>query len=338
MPDTWLLPCTSIWGSASIITSDPAGSRWFGAMYRPVRPDLFLDQDPDWGLYDGAGALIEDGAYYRLPARILIGQSLHIPPASVPLDTGHYVYGGPVIMHFGHFLTAALPRLWQAARDGLGGRRILVHSHQAPDEWFTRDYVRFILGQLGLGPANFIRFEQPTRLRQVDVPRPAMQEQTYGHQVMRDLCRRIGAGISRARDGRPVYLSKSRNTLGTYKILNEAVIDATMEAAGVEIVHPQELNFAEQLSVLNGARAVLGTIGSAFHTSLFAHEPVRIVGLAYGAEINANYAIIDRLCDNRATYVYPATGLHSVSDGAATFCYQADDPAGLARALLDLLD
>jgi len=333
-----LVPCTEQWGTSTIIDSDPAASIWSDVIYRPLRPDLFLDSDPDWGLYDQGGNLIEDGAYFRLPDYALVGQSLYIsPPTKATRDEAAYLYGGPVIMHYGHFLTAALPRLWQAVRDGLRGRKVLVHSHWTPEDWFTRDYVRTTLGALGLGPADFVQFTSPTRVRRVEVPRPALQEQTYAHQVFRTLCRHIGAATGTTPRSRPVYLTKTRLGQGIYQLVNEAEIEAVMAAQGIEIVHPQELSLVEQIALLNGAPAILGTTGSAFHTSLFAQAPVRIIGLNYSAQMNANHALVDGLCHNQSTYLYPATGMEAIPGDTVTFCYRLENAAGIARELLEYL-
>lgn len=334
-----LEPCRDLWGSATLIESDPAATTYRGALYRPLRPDLFLDKDPAWGVYDASGTLIPEAAYTRLPEGVLIGQSRHIGLNSAePAPDGDYIYGGPVIMHYGHFLTAALPRLWQAVRDGLpDNARILVHSHQSPDEWFTRDFVRETLGRLGLSPNRFVQFPEATRIKRLHVPRPAMVEQTCVHQVFGELCRHIGLPSSSSARRGPVYLSKTRHQNGTYRVVNEAAIETVMADAKVKVVHPETLSFAEQVGMLDACTTVLGTVGSGFHTSLFCQQPVRIIGLAYGAVLNANYALIDRVTGNDATYVYPPAGIAEQAPETATFCYRLDDPDAVARGLLQLI-
>ena len=301
-----------------------------------MHPTTFLDSYGGWGIYHGDGRLAQACAYYRLPDQALIGQSQHLPPPPDPVaaPAGTYVYGGPVIMHYGHFLTAALPRLWQAVRRGLPqDAKIVCHSHEAPEEWFKRGYVSTILGRLGLTPGHFVRFGAPTMIRRLLVPRPALEEQNFAHRVFRDLCLHIGRPDQAAASERIVYLSKARMAGGIYRLMNEAAVEDAMQAAGIEVVHPETLSFAAQVALMSGAAVVVGTAGSALHTGVFCGRAPRVVALAYGPVLNANYALMDGLTGCRAEYVF-SEEVTPVESATATFCYQARDPAALARALI----
>lgn len=335
-----LLPCTGLWGKATLIASDPVASVVRDAVFLPPHHTVFLDSYPGWGLFDADGGLIGEAAYCRMPDHRLVGQSRQIAaiPALEALPPGDYVYGGAVIMHFGHFLTTGLARLWPLVRGGLPpGARIVVHAHQTPEQWFAHDYIRTIFGALGLGPERFLALREPVRIRRILVPGPAFEEQNYVHRVFRELCRRIGRAICPGipDPSGPVYLSKSRTRFGTARLLNEEPLEAQMAARGVEVVFPETLGFAEQVRRIGSAAAVLGTVGSALHASLLCPAPRRIVGLAYGAEINANFELIDRLMGNDARYVYDP-GVCEAAAEDSTFAYRAADPAGIADGLYEL--
>ena len=331
-----LQPCNGLWGAATVIDSDPVTETVRDAVYFPVHPETFLDAYHGWGVYHRDGTLVEACAYYRLQTKALIGQCRHqpVPPSVGTAPPGAYVYGGPVIMHYGHFLTAALPRLWQIVRRGLTpGTRIVCHSHEAPEDWFQRDYVRVILGQLGLAPSDFVRFAQPILIPRLQAPRPALEEQNFAHRVFRDLCLRIGRPFQVPHTGRTVYLSKTRMGNGTYRLMNEAAVEDAMRAAGIEVAHPETLPFAEQVALLASSAVVIGTVGSAFHTGIFCERPPRVVGLAYGPVLNSNYALMDTLAGSRTQYFH-STDIKELASDAATFCYQANDPVTVAHALI----
>ncbi len=331
-----LQPCGALWGTATIIDSDPATETVREAVYFPTHPNVFLDAYNGWGVYHRDGALVDACAYYRLPTKALIGQCRHqpVPSAVEKAPPGAYVYGGPVIMHYGHFLTAALPRLWQAVRRGLLlDAKIVCHSHEAPEEWFRRDYVRATLGQLGLAPGDFVRFARPTLIPLLHIPRPALEEQNFAHRVFRDLCLKIGRPFQVTKSDRIVYLSKTRMANGTYRLMNEVPIEDSMRAAGIEVVYPESLSFAGQVGLLSSSAVVIGTVGSAFHTCIFCERPPNVIGLAYGPILNSNLALIDALAGTRAQYLHSAD-IEELASNAATFCYQAADPAGVAQALI----
>ena len=334
-----LFPCTETWGAATLIESDPVATRYRDLVYMPTDPSVFLDRFPRWGLFTRSGALVEEGAYYRLAEHVLIGQHAQLPdlPETVPAPDLSYVYGGPVIMHFGHFVTTALARLWPIVRAGLpGGARILVHSQQSPEQWFEHEYVRTLLGAIGLGPDDFARFDRPTALQSVLVPRAALEEQNFAHRVFGELCalvgRRLGIGDGPAGRGPPVYLSKSLHMGGTTRLVNEDALQEELAGRGVEVVHPETLPFADQVRVLHRASAVLCTLGSGLHSTLFCPEPTRILALTLSPRINSNYHLVDRLRGNDAVYVHSPT-VRETQDARSTFAYVADDPVQLGAGL-----
>lgn len=335
-----LKPCSQLWGAATIIDSDPASISGRNLTYVPIRTDVLIDEDHEWGVYREGGSLVAEAAYMRLPAKYLVGQTLH---ANLPWEPdaaagGRYVYGGPMILHYGHFITACLPRLWQIVRDGFRpGTRIVCHSQHALDTLFAQGFIREILGRLGLEQDDFIKPTVPTLFRHLEVPRPAMEEQTFGHRVFRTLCAQIGAPDRHPETPLRTYISKSRLRHGTTGLGNEDAFEARLVEHGLTVAHPELLSFSEQVRLFNESAVVIGTLGSAFHTSIFCSEPRRLIGLAYGRELNANYAIIDRLCGNDATYLYPTESRQREEGGSALLTYDLGDPVSVADAIADLL-
>ena len=336
-----LSACTAMLGADTLIDSDPSQEICYGAIYRPFDPALWLS-DPEWGVFTPAGKLIDAGAYCRLPVKYRVGQSETVSLAHWTVQDApeaDYVYCGPVILHYGHFITAFLPRLWQIVREGIGpGTKFVCHSDHDPYAWFARDYAREMLAALGLSADRFVRPGGPTRFRRLRFPRPAFEEQNFAHVVFRELALKIGQSIPppSGRTG-PVYLSKTALRQGTYKLANELAIEDAVAARGVTIIRPETLPFRRQCEVIAAASAIVGTIGSSFHTVLFCREPPRIVGLAYSATINSNYHLIDRLAGVNASYVTPSGGLSERPQSGVTFGYWLDSPGEVANELLDLL-
>ena len=84
---------TQLWGSATIVDSDPVSDVYRNTIYRPLRTHLFLDKDPDWGIYHANGSIVAAAAYCRFPSRVLVGQCEVISPE--PCETappGRYVW------------------------------------------------------------------------------------------------------------------------------------------------------------------------------------------------------------------------------------------------------
>ena len=332
--------CTELVGTDWIIDPDPTEVYCRNVVFRPFDPVLWLS-DPNWGVYFTDGRLVEAASYRRLPRRDLVGQSEAIKPTSkiLPIWNGICYYGGPIIPHYGHFLTAALPRMWHILRDGPPKAPILCHSIERPDEWFARPYVAAILGQLGLTPESFIHFREPTVVSRMIVPQPAFEEQHFAHSVLGELCTVIGSKFNGAQTtSGPVYISKAKLGPGsTYRLVNEAVIEQVFSENGIKILHPEMMPIEDQIAALSSASILVGTIGSAFHTTLFCNTPKRIIGLAYDKAINANYALIDKLKGNLSTYVWCPSKITSQPAEGITFGHAANSPEDIARELLSII-
>jgi len=308
-----------IWGHTTLIESDPGDETCLSAIYVPVSELTFFDADPQWGVYHRDGRLVEAAAYYRGPHKTLVGQSpiTSLRGAKMDFIDEDMVYGGPVITHYGHFLTACLPRLWHISTTGGSRRRILCHGHEDPAGWFAHDFIRAILTALGLSAENFVRLASPSVIRRLWVPRPAMEEQNFVHRAFDDLGVTIGHFYGSHREpqsGAPIYLSKTRLATGISRFEQEQVLEDCFAARGFEIVHPQELSFSEQISAFARARFITGTAGSALHTSLFLDRPSRILALTVADVINSNFCLIDRLKGSEVRYLWPRTQVDSRSD------------------------
>jgi capsular polysaccharide biosynthesis protein len=332
--------CTELVGEDWVIGPDPVEDVCRDVIFRPFDPALWLG-DPKWGVYFSDGRLVDAAAYRRLPRRDLVGQSENIGALASPLPrvNGTYIYGGPIIPHYGHFLTAALPRFWHILRDGPPDAPILCHSIERPEEWFTRPYVSAIFGRLGLTPANFAHFREPVVLSRLRVPRPAFEEQHFAHEVFGALARAIGEPFAAgAKEAGPVYISKTQLRSGaTYRLMNEQTIEAMFQARGIRIMYPEQMTVADQIGMLASASTIVGTVGSAFHTTLFCGHPKRVVGLAYDRAINANHALVDKLTGNQALYVHAPTAIASAHMEGVTFGHQAENATAVAEALIALL-
>jgi len=310
---------TQLWGSATLIESDPAEEFCHQAIYVPFKTDVYFERDPEWGLYGRDGALVEAAAHYRGPGKQIVGQSVstQLTPRGLDVVGEALVYCGPVMLHYGHFLTTTLPRFWHAASSARRRLRLLCHAHHPPAKWFERPFVAQTLGAIGIGPDDFVWLDHPAVIRRLWIPRPAMREQHFVHRTFDVLATTIGRVHGthlEARGDRPVYLSKTRLALGITRFEHEKVLEDYLAVRGFEIAHPEELSFADQLRLFARARAITGTLGSGFHTCLFLDRPSRIVPLAPVDTLNTNYVLIDRLKGNDSLYLYPVTPASGRSD------------------------
>ena len=340
MPDTPVEPCTPNPVQGVVLEAAPSIELHAGAVYVPLRHTV-PDTDPDWGLYAGDGTLIEAAAYRRGPGNALVGQSPARQDRSAPeAPDPCLIYGGVFVDHFGHFLLTSIARLWPLVQPGsldLSRYRILVHAPFGLERWFAVPYVHALLGALGLPLDRFVTFAEPTRIPQVVVPRPALQEQSHVHREYLALTQRIGQALAAppTTERRPAWLSRSQLSVGTQGFENESAVEAVLERFGVECVHPEAMGLADQIALFAHRPVLAGSIGSAFHLAAFCPFPAPAVLLSPSPTPGSNFAMLDRLTGQRTRYLHaPAEHLGIDMKRRIWSLFRLPRPEAVAAAVL----
>ena len=333
--------CPWVWGETQVVEADPSITYAESALYVPFTSGYWYDNDPFWGLYGEDGRLIEDAAYYRTEheVRRLFGQSPVTDVERTGLaeaDEAEYLYVGPLIGHYGHFLLDTLCRFWPIVRDpAYKTSKMLVHGYGAPRAWFDQPFISQIFGMMGLTPDRFVTFEAPTRVRRVTIPRASFELNGSGHPVFVELCRSIAGVAGRAPAVKPpAYLSRARLAQGNQKVVNEGELETALQARGFEIIHPERLDVRSQIQVFAEREVVVGPTGSAFHTSAFVTEPRRLVCLNTNPTVNSNFPLLDKLAGHHGTYHYPKDGMQVAGADGPEF--RIEDPEGWAKEITAL--
>ena len=315
-------------------------------VFRPWRPSVWFEDDPDWGVYGADGRLIDAAAHRIGPGGRLKGQSevsdLDIGLISERVVDETLVYGGPLTPHYGHFLCSTLSRLWLIARDGLAGRRVVFHGGgRFADLLRDRPFIGVLLGALGLDPQAVVVLRRPTRLDRLVIPRPSFQEQDFASRAYLHVADLVGeklaGALPRDRAG-PVYLTKTGLEEGVRRVENEGIIESVLREGGVEIVRPEALPLSEQIGLFRRRRVVAGTGGSQFHTAVFAEGLSRNVCLSMLPSVNSNTVLFDRLRGQSTRYLRADEPVEEIrSHGGFQIQMRFADTRRVAEELLDAI-
>ena len=333
-----LTPCDTLWGHARTIERDPTIAEYADCLYVPFQAN------ESWGVFDASGRILEGTVDWRTAERHTNQQIPHLHLDGDAVRTAApepaYVYGGRINLHFGHFLINTLSRFWPLLARRRDRLKFLCHDTNVPAAWFAHPFASRIFGALGLTPEDFVTFDAPTRIERLIVPHTSVAEQFYAHRVFGLLCRRLGVAIAGdmgdASDRAPIYLSKTRLAHGVSRFVNEQALADRLAERGVEIVHPETLDLADQIRLFAGRRTVLGCAGSAFHTSIFAPPRGRARVLLYTPHINSNFVLLDRLSGLDVQYLYAEGSEIVPNPGGSPFLTEVSlrDPVETADALL----
>ena len=303
-----LVRSRNVYGYTTVPDQDPRIETHQDVLYVPFGIDGATP-----GIYDrGRSQVAGSGLIRGVPNMHFVhGQafsSLDPDKVTSRSDREDLVFCGHIDGHYGHYIVSSLSRLWWMSENRDPGTKLLVLNQKPLDALFARPFVRDTLAQLGLNQENFIAFDRPTRLRRLVVPSPSFEENNLAYRVFARLCNRIGAALTAdlpvVPDDRPIYLSKAKVATGVSTIINEEEFCEALEQRGVQIVHPEGLDLAEQIKLFRDRPVVAGTTGSAMHTGIFVPRN-RIVTLNHGENIWSNQVLIDKINDNNSLYLHP---------------------------------
>ena len=318
-------------GETNLLSEDLRTKRSANALFVPTL------RNNAWGLYDASGELIKEGVDYLRGEPIASGQLLD---RSDPFDfeawapEQNYLYVGVMNPHYGHFIVNSLSRFCWALQNRPPGMNLLCHCPIPLHALKTFPFIRDIFDQIDIDLAQFCTFDTRTRIQNVYVPETGFREQFAIHPDFRKLCLSIGSRLVKfpAQASNIVYLSKARLKGGVGLLDAEAELEEQARLVGCQIVYPETLSFRDQLEIFANAKVIIGTVGSALHTSVFCAGAKTIIGLSPTPQINSNFGLIDRLTGNNCIYFAPVQGEMDRSHPSNFLTlHKPKDPVRLAR-------
>lgn len=227
-------------------------------------------------------------------------------PADLDVVEEPVVFVGAIWPHYGHFITDGMARLW--ALDRVKGMPLLVQS-RPPVTHHGQAYIHEIHRRLGLAERGLITPTRPTLFKKVLAAKSAFQHTFRLYDCHRNPHAHVARSIL-AEDGAAasgpskVYLTRSLLKAHERSASEEIELEDRLRREGFEIVAPERVAFADQVRMFNSATWIAGTIGSAFHTCLFA-EPRddRSLFMMSWDKINPRYLMIDEIMAQRSFYL-----------------------------------
>jgi|GEM_PF-1141642 len=207
-----------------------------------------------------------------------------LPPADeagdrAPHLPGRHLYGGPLLGHFGHFVSESSHRLWAYRLHREAIDQVLVlpcpqpTTSQTPAAYTElAPFQRQTLALFGI-PAERVRFvNAPTRVERLLVPEQAslfggaLAPPSAYLDLLGDNAERFFAGYRPRRTAYPERLYVGRSHLVHQGgIAGEAYLERLLVAEGFTLFRPEEHDLFEQLTHYRHARLCLFTEGSALH-------------------------------------------------------------------------
>ena len=257
------------------------------------------------GLYSDKGDIIKESCLFRgvHKSEMITEIKPHDTSLGKIYLNDSYVYGGPIVAHYGHFLTECIGRLWYVLEDNNTDSFLLFHGNQSA---LKIDFIKEILKQLPIRGDRIIILDRAAQLAEVIIPLPSMTNRGEIFSIHRKLPMKVAETILNAREiehtDQPLYLSRSKLPLGHRVILNEQKFENHLKNYKIKIIYPEELSFTEQIVLFNSHSVIIGPLGSAHHTNMFSLNKLTQIYLCHSSTIK-NYYLLDYTNDNSSHYI-----------------------------------
>ena len=194
---------------------------------------------------------------------------------------GRALYAGHFMLHYGHFITEGLSRLYPVVKSidfdyiaflpFIFGGNLFVNS--------PPDYHEFIFASLGISLDQIILLRDLTCFNELWVPSPAWPINSDAHPVMSDIYRKVrdyslnSLTCDELKFSHNLYIARSANLRSD----RNYVIEGAFRDLGFNVVALEKFSFREQMMLLNQAKCVAGFSGSGLHNIVFCNPKTSLV-------------------------------------------------------------
>jgi hypothetical protein len=193
-----------------------------------------------------------------------------------PLEGAYFHLENVMPGHFGHALTEQVSRLWgwPAARSAHPGVRALLFAPGGTVPGWQSD----LLAAGGVALEDVHVATGPVRVETLVAATPMFSRPSYVHPDLRATYDGIGASLEAGASQRawPDRVFFTRHPVKR-SCRNAGEVEARFEAAGYEVVFPEEHPLADQMAMVRSAGAVAGFAGSGMFQIGFTGGPRHVV-------------------------------------------------------------
>lgn len=266
------------------------------------------------GLYDAQGQLIGDGdnkflTHLHRPAPRID------PGAAQTKLSGRYLFAGLVHnLHFGHFLTEGISRIWGLDHGGqIDG---ILCQHLLPNQplsGFATDLFALFAPGVALLPIT-----AQTQVETLLLPQALRFPMGVicGHPLNRTFFAQAAARAALPAPGQTaptadkIFVSRAALPLAGARFVLEEALDANFAALGYTVIHPETLSVSAQMRLYGGASHLVFSESSALHLHALIARPDQRVFFIWRRQVM--HPIFDRQLLSAAAA--PAAGCRCLRD------------------------
>lgn len=231
------------------------------------------------------------------------------PPSSAMRVAGSSVYlGHHMGGHYGHFITEGLSTFWIFEEHDPGDFDHFVF-HPLCFGTDTSEYMAYGLKRFGIPEDRiFVVESEFVRFDEILVPERLFRISDSADPSLRRVYRRLTDGLGSQDQPKKIYLSRRKFSPpgGERVVANENLIENLFEDYGFTIVFPEQLDFAQKLSMFSSAECIAALAGTSLHNSVFMRPGGSTIELGdprFAGVNNPNQPICNSISDVRSVFI-----------------------------------
>ncbi|MEM7241350.1 MAG: glycosyltransferase 61 family protein [Pseudomonadota bacterium] len=178
---------------------------------------------------------------------------------------GNWMYMGPLLHHFGHFLTESIARIWawDKLHSDLDGLLFVPKQNNEKQSELLNRYSK-VIESLGVN-TRYKLISKPTTVTKLFVPRVGLGVGSWmsGSRAFRDFARKRSS--IRTTSAKKIYISRFALSNRFSSYLGEGYFQKFIKQCGYEVIHPQQLTIEEQVKILQQASHIISPEGTPLH-------------------------------------------------------------------------
>lgn len=205
------------------------------------------------------------------------------------------VFIGALPLHYGHFITEGLSRLWPLLYEEYQNLKIIYISEHE-DNPFEEFFELF-----GIDLNDIHRITAPTKYRKIYVPQQSIRLHDYCHEDYGNTISKILENVD-TKSTKKIFLSKKNNRFNG-KSIGESNIEKIFKKNNFEIIYPETLGIKEFLSIMISADKVAALSASSAHNAIFMKKNSKLICLNRSKHIHPLQTMINYFRSLNVIYV-----------------------------------
>ena len=215
--------------------------------------------------------------------------TVELDPKSIEKSDEEVIFGGGLTCHFGHFITESLNRMWFPLEYRTTGKKFVFLNLF---NWKISRWVYKLFDLLGIPEDRIMFVDKPTQFKSLVVPdQSAYIKENFTSKFLLPY-RRIASRI-RPAGVKKLFLTRGLDLHTKNYVANLKYFEDFYRARGYEVLAPEKLSIADQISLIAGADEIATFLGTLAHWSLFCREGVKFTMLTRYDQFRCRQCLIN---------------------------------------------